>query len=131
MTQIPAKQVSGVATQSDLATLRNEVGMIGSPYNNTSNANAAAVITVPAPGAGLALQLNQLSFSYSGAPTNGLLTIQQGAAIAHRLTITSSGAGPVITGVKITANTAMTITLAAGGAGIVGDVNASIVAVPA
>ena len=115
----------------DLTTLRNEVGMIGSAFTNTSTANAAAVITISAPGAGLCLQLNQLTFSYSGAPTNGLLTIQQGSTVIHETAITAAGAGPLVGGYKLGANTAMTITLAAGGSGVVGRVSASVSTVPA
>jgi hypothetical protein len=118
-----------IATAVDLAALRNEVGMIGTAYTNTSAANAAAVITVPTPGAGLSLQLNQLTFSYSAAPTNGLLTIQQGGTTIHETAITSAGAGPTIAGYKLTANTALTITLSAGGAGVVGRVSASVATV--
>jgi hypothetical protein len=107
----------------------NEVSMIGTAYTNTSAANAAAVITVPSPGAGLSLQLNQLTFSYSAAPTNALLTIQQGGTTIHETAITSAGAGPTIAGYKLTANTALTITLSAGGAGVIGRVSASVATV--
>jgi hypothetical protein len=114
------------ATPSNLTALRNEVGMIGTPYTNTSAANAAAVIAIASPGAGLSLQLNQLTFSYSAAPTNGVLTVQQGGTTIYRSAVSAAGVGPVVTGIKLAANTAMTITLSAGGAGVVGDINASV-----
>jgi hypothetical protein len=127
--------VAGLATDSEvtvqLAALatKNELGeirMIGSPYTAVSGANSSAVITVAAPGAGKAIQLNQITFSYSGNPTNGLLTISANGATIHSDSITTGGVGPVITGYKLPENTELSITLAAGGNGIVGRVNASI-----
>ncbi len=106
--------------------------MIGDPFSNApGTANTAAVITVAAPGAGQRLQVNQIEFSYNAAPTNGTLTIQQGATTIKTLFITAAGAGPVITGIRLVANTALTITLSAGGAGVTGSVNASVLQVAA
>lgn len=118
--------LDGKADLTTLTTLRNEVGMIGTAYTNTSAANAAAVLVIPAPGAGLSLQLNQLIFGYNNDPTNGLLTVQQGATVIQSVPVTSKGTGPIVVGVKLATNTALTITLSAGGAGVVGSINASV-----
>jgi hypothetical protein len=118
-----------LATISNLTTLRNEVGMIGTAYTNTSAANTAAVITIASPGAGLSLQLNQLTFSYSAAPTNGLLTVQQGGTTIYQAAVSAAGVGPVVTGIKLAADTGMAITLSAGGANVIGHINASVTTV--
>lgn len=121
---------STFATTTQLTNLRNEVGMIGDPLSNApGTANTAAVITVAAPGAGQRLQVNQIEFSYNAAPTNGTLTIQQGSTVIKTLFVSAAGPGPIITGIRLAANTALTITLSAGGAGVTGSVNASVLQV--
>jgi hypothetical protein len=122
--KIPEKQLN-------LTALRNEIGMIGTPYHNTSLDNAAATITIADPGAGKAIQLNSLVFSYSATPSVGfgLLTVFNGGTIYLQQAVTTSGTGPVLAGIKVPPNTPMTIVLAAGGAGVIGRISASVAVV--
>lgn len=105
-----------------------QVAMIGTPYHNTSAVNTATTLaTIAAPGAGRSLQLNALTFSYSGPPTGGLITVSNGAGtIYFEQSIVTAGPGPSVPGIKIPENTALSIVLAAGGAGVVGRVSASV-----
>lgn len=98
----------------------------GAPYTNASAVNAAATIALPAISDGLAYQIDTLTFSYSAAPTGGLLTIADGATTYYQEAITSAGAGPEIVGFRLPAGRTATITLSAGGAGVVGRLNASV-----
>ncbi len=92
----------------------------------TPAANLAATITYAAAGAGRAHVLHQLDASYSAAPTGGRLTVQNGATTIFDVDINAAGPqrfvfDPPILG---SANSALTITLAAGGTGISGKLNA-------
>lgn len=91
---------------------------------NTSAANAAATVTFPA-AAGLSNVISGIAFSYNGNPTGGRVTISDGANIVFDIDVTSSGAGffPFAAPVKGSVNTALTVTLAAGGAGVIGKVS--------
>lgn len=93
-----------------------------------SGANAAATITFAAV-AGQSHRLTFLAASYSAAPTGGRLTVADGATTILDLDLTGAGTAGVPAlpagGIQGTANTAMTITLAAGGAGIVGKLSAA------
>lgn len=96
------------------------------PSSATSGANAAVAITYGAV-AGQRHRLTALSTSYSGAP-NGGVVVTDGATTVLDLFITS--AAPVIVplpdgGIQGSVNTALTCTLAAGGIGVVGKVNAA------
>lgn len=90
----------------------------------TSAANGAATVTYAAT-ASLSSVISGIAFSYSGAPTGGRLTISDGANIVFDVDITSAGAGffPFAAPVKGSINTALTVTLAAGGAGVIGKVS--------
>ncbi len=75
--------------------------------------------------------LRWLAWSYSAAPTGGRLTVQDGATTILDFSITAagprslpSGGPPARLGLKGSLNTAMTVTLAAGGAAVSGKVNA-------
>lgn len=104
----------------------NEIAMIGTPSHQTSTANAPATIAIATPGAGLSHQLNNLTFSYDKPPTGGLITVSSGATIYYRQAIVTAGVGPVVPGIKLPANTAIDITLSAGGVGVIGYVSASL-----
>lgn len=88
--------------------------------------NTAAVITYAAGGAGVSHTLGGVAWSYSGVPTSGNLKIEDGSGTtAFSVDVTAAGPGfiPFTPALKGTANTAMIITLAAGGSGVTGKVN--------
>ena len=83
----------------------------------------AAVVTLPALG-GWAYVLHHIQWSYSGTPTDGLLTVQDGAAgpILWQQAITAGGPGGQAPDELGTVGNAMVITLSAGGSGITGRI---------
>jgi hypothetical protein len=95
---------------------------------NSPAGNTAAVITYAAAGSGKFNCLGGIFWSYSGTPTNGNLKIEDGSGnTVFSMDITGAGAGFVpFTPPKMgSANTAMIITLAAGGGGVSGRVSAT------
>lgn len=97
-----------------------------SPKNNTAGANAAVTITIPAPGPGRGTVLKMLACSYSAAPTNGKITVADGTGTIFEVDITAAGTynAPIPEdGLTCAPASAVTITLAAGGAAVVGKVN--------
>lgn len=101
---------------------------MGKPYTHAPSSNTAAVITVAAV-PGVKHELEMLSWSYDVDPTNGAITIEcpSGTTI-QSFAITNKGPGFLpFSGscMKMpTANAAMIITLAAGGSGCTGKINA-------
>lgn len=97
----------------------------GAAGDVASGTNANVVISYSAAGAGISHVVPQIVASYSADPTGGRLTIQDGATTIFDTDITRSGPAPIAFARprKGTANTAMTITLYAGGASIVGKLN--------
>jgi hypothetical protein len=88
-------------------------------------ANTAAVITLAAQ-AGLSNVIGEVYWSYDDTPTGGELTIEDGAGTTvFQQHITNGGPGffQFLYPKRGTANTAMIVTLAAGGAGISGTLN--------
>jgi hypothetical protein len=101
---------------------------MGKPLTHKPSSNTAAVITIAAV-PGVAHELELLGFSYDGAPTGGNLKVESPSGTTLlELYVTSAGAGFVpLSGscLKSTSvNAAMIITLAAGGSGVSGIVNA-------
>lgn len=95
------------------------------PQSSTAAANAAVVQTFAAV-AGQSHRLTMLAVSYSAAPTGGRVTVADGGTTILDLDITAAGTFFVplpAGGLKGTVNTAMTVTLAAAGAAVVGKVN--------
>jgi hypothetical protein len=93
--------------------------------NAETGTNANVVVTLAAT-AGIYHILPAILFSYSDTPTGGRLTVEDGAAnIVMDLDITAKGAGrvPFVPALRSTVNTALIITLYAGGVGIVGKLN--------
>ena len=89
-------------------------------------ANTAAVVTLAADPEQVHV-LDRLEFSYDGAPTGGSITVAIGGSTVFQHTITAGGPGqftfdnaPLYGGL----NASMVITLAAGGAGVVGKLTA-------
>jgi hypothetical protein len=95
----------------------------------TPSSNVAAILggtSWAALGAGMAHSLAGVEFSYSQIPAGGRLTILDGALLVFDIDITLAGHDRVIFNPpKVgSANTSMTVTLAAGGTGCVGKINA-------
>jgi hypothetical protein len=90
----------------------------------TAAADTATVITIATAGAGVSNALRGVAWGYSEAPTGGSLTIEDGAGTTvFYLPITGAGAGFVPVFGKGSPNTALIVTLAAGGGTCVGSVN--------
>jgi hypothetical protein len=96
-----------------------DTGTTGDVANAT---NAAATVTYAAAGAGKYNVITGVAWSYSAAPTGGNLQIADGANVLLNIDITAAGPGFFMfpTPKKGSNNTALTLTLAAGGAGVVG-----------
>jgi hypothetical protein len=88
-----------------------------------SGANGPATVTVAAQGAGRHAMFMWVHWSYTAQPTNGRLTITDGVT-NYRVDITDGGPGFLpFDGVRWAENRAVTVTLAAGGAGVTGCIN--------
>jgi len=95
------------------------------PQSSTAAANTAVVQTFAADPTA-AHRLTALAVSYSAAPTGGGVVVADGGTTILDLSITAAGTFFVpipAGGLKGTVNQAMTVTLAAAGAGVVGKVN--------
>lgn len=95
--------------------------------NYGESANTAAVITVPAIEKEFPV-VQYVSWSYSGTPTGGLITIAIGGTTVWSKHITQSGWDGAIFGSGLynqaqTENENLVVTLAAGGAGVTGFVD--------
>jgi hypothetical protein len=89
-------------------------------------ANTAAVVTLVAGGAGVSNVVGMVGWSYDGIPAGGSLTIENGAGTTiFKVDITTTGSGflPFSPPIRGSVNTAMVLTLAAGGGGISGIVS--------
>lgn len=101
---------------------------MGKPWNHSPSSNTAAVITIPAV-PDIAHELEQVDFSYSGIPDAGsyIQVESPSGTVLKKLYVTAAGAGPLPlgnSGMKCAVGGAVIITLAAGGSGISGSVNA-------
>ncbi len=88
-------------------------------------ANTAAVATLAAV-ANCVNVASGISWSYSGTPTNGLLTLSDGGATIRQWYITAGGPGQITFPTPISnaaINTSLVATLAAGGGTVSGTVN--------
>lgn len=91
---------------------------------HTPAANTAAVVTLTAAGAGVSNVIRGIAWGYSEAPTGGSLKIEDGAGTTvFSVPITAAGPGFIPVFGKGSANTALVVTLAAGGGTCVGSVN--------
>lgn len=105
--------------------LMRKATVVAASSQTATATNAAATVTIAAAGTAIRNVVDGISWSYSGGtPTGGRLTVKDGATTVWDIDITSAGAGFVPVVRKGTANTAMTVVLADGGAAIVGKVNA-------
>jgi hypothetical protein len=92
---------------------------------HTPASNAAAVVTLAAV-SNYRHVLGGVAWSYDGAPTGGNLTIEHGSGVVVLdLDITASGPGflPLTPPLVGDNNTALIVTLAAGGTGVVGKLS--------
>jgi hypothetical protein len=93
---------------------------------NAPSSNTAAVVTYAAAGANVAHCVGQITWSYNGAPTGGNLKVEDGSGnVIFSMDITAAGPGQATFSPpkKGTANTAMIVTLAAGGSGVSGKLS--------
>ncbi len=93
---------------------------------NAPVANTDAVVTFAA-SANKAWSITSISWSYDGSPTGGNLTVAVGGVTKFQVDITAAGPGFFGLGLGIGGekNQAVVFTLAAGGAGVSGKLNAS------
>lgn len=101
--------------------VRSSTGDTHAPASNT-----AAVLTYAAV-AGRKHVLDALVWSYSGTPTGGNLKVEDGSGTTvFSMDVTAAGAGFVEFHLPLSGreNTALIVTLAAGGSGVSGKVNA-------
>ena len=97
------------------------VNDVSAPASNT-----AAVVTYNAAGANISHLIGGIAWSYNAAPTGGNLKVEDGSGTTvFSMDITAAGAGfiPFTPPKKGSTNTAMIITLAAGGASVTGKVS--------
>ena len=86
-------------------------------------ANTAAEVEIVAAGAGVCNVIRGIAWSYNAEPTGGNLKVKNGANTVFSMDIATAGAGFVPIFGKGSANTALTVTLAAGGEGVSGKLN--------
>lgn len=97
------------------------------PASATAAVNTAVVLTINGV-AGQTIRLSALSWSYSGAPTGGLITVVVNAVTILQADISAAGPGsfPIAQGGLVCqAGQNVVITLAAAGAAVQGRVNAA------
>lgn len=113
-------------TYSDMEDYNADHGTALSPAAaQAPAANTAAVLTLAADTLGGGWVLNGIRWSYSDTPTNGSLTIAW-ENVSEVYPVTSGGPGFLpFEGHRFPANTAVTITLAAGGGSVTGRVYAT------
>lgn len=102
-------------------------GIGGQNANATAAANTAVVATFAAV-AGMRHTLTGCTVSYSAAPTGGRLTVADGGATVYDVDIIAGGPTAVplpANGIAGAPGNAMTVTLAAAGAAVVGKLNTS------
>lgn len=98
-------------------------GVLFAKSARASETNALCSILLPAPTGGSRICLTTLEFGYSDAPTGGQITILEGPTPVFTLPVTAAGAGQIILNREYTPATAITVTLSAGGSGIVGHLD--------
>jgi hypothetical protein len=116
------------AVVNDARPLAVAEGAMAATSSNTGTAtNGAVTLTFAADDKGRAWKLSGLSWSLSADPGSPVaLTVADGATTIWQADVTAGGPGfiPLHPPIRGTANTAMTVTLAAAGASIVGKLNA-------
>jgi hypothetical protein len=105
----------------------NQEPIAGSTSDTANATHAAATLTYAAAGASKVNVISGIFWSYSAAPTGGNIQISDGSNVIFNMDVTAAGAGfiPFNPPKKGSANTALTVTLADGGAAVVGRINAT------
>lgn len=120
-----------IGTLSDASGTISVIGLLrgifanstaGQLSNNVSSANAIAAITLSAV-SGASQQITCITAGYSATPTNGLLTITDGGTERFRIPITVSGPAPISIDARFTSNSAVVVSLSAGGTNVIGYLN--------
>ena len=129
----PATDTASSGLNGRLQRIAQRLTSLFSPHAAASTnvhvpaSNTAAVITYAAAGAGVSHVISGVAWSYSAAPTGGNLKIEDASGTTvFSVDITAAGPGfiPFQSPLKGTANAAMILTLAAGGSGVTGKVDA-------
>ncbi len=90
--------------------------------NHYPGSNAAAIATLSA----VALfrhVIHKIVWSYNGDPTGGRITITDGGVTVFDINITKGGPGSLHMSTPFAVNSAVVVTLAAGGSGVTGKLN--------
>lgn len=108
--------------------LQSQIGQNAAPSSITRSSTTAAANTAVAKTlaavTGLRHILHGIQWSYSAAPTGGKLTVEDAVGTTiFEIDITAGGPNNIDITLHGSINTAMVITLAAGGAGITGKLN--------
>lgn len=113
---------TSVSLSNPLPIHRTSRSLAGTNYATATN--AAATVTYAAV-AGQSNIISGIMFSYSATPTAGSITVTDGATTVLSADIISGGAGfiPFDAPVRGSTNTPLTITLSAGGTGVIGKVS--------
>jgi len=113
----------------DVVTLPKQATVVASSedVDIAGSTDEAAEINYAAAGAGVAHVITGVAWSYDLEPTGGELKVENGSGnTVFRVAVSSKGPGFFVfpQPKKGSANTAMIITLSAGGSGVTGSVNA-------
>lgn len=117
--------VQGIASGTALPTLEQSRAASTADVHAPASATAA-VVTYAAAGAGVSHVIGGVAWSYNATPTAGNLKVEDGSGTTvFTVDITAAGPGFFLfpRPKKGTANTAMIVTLAAGGSGVSGKVS--------
>jgi hypothetical protein len=91
--------------------------------------NDVAAIALSAPGYHKSWRIVKIICGYSSAPTGGLLTITNGSSTTYLTVPVGQGFNEINLDGRFPPNSPVTVSLAAGGAGIVGHLNVFAVGV--
>lgn len=117
--------VQGISGGTALPTLEQSRAAASTNVHAPAS-NTAAIVTYTAAGSGVSNVIGGIAWSYNATPTSGNLKIEDGSGTTvFSIDITVSGPGfiPFARPLKGTANTALIVTLAAGGSGVTGKVS--------
>lgn len=99
---------------------------MGRPYTHSPASNTAAIVTIPA-STDIAHEIEMIAWSYDGDPTAGNLKVESNSVTLFEIDITNKGPGFIMFSgscLKGTPGYSVVVTLAAGGSGVSGIVNA-------
>lgn len=121
---VPISDAGGSVTVDGTLEANDTPRAFATGKTHTPAADTAAVVTLAAAGAGVSNVIRGIAWGYSEDPTDGSLKIEDGAGTTvFSVPITAAGPGFIPVFGKGSANTALVVTLAAGGGTCVGSVN--------